>query len=127
MEVTLRPWKRSEYERLVDLGVFADEPIELIAGQLVVAEPQGSYHVSAVVKADYALRAMLPAGWIVRIQAPIALDDDSEPEPDIAVVRGVPGDHGDAHPQRPALVIEVSDTRLDFDRTRKASLYARGS
>lgn len=126
MTVTLKHWKRLEYDRLIDLGVFAGEPIELIAGQLVVAEPQGSYHVSNVVRVDYALRAVLPPGFIVRVQAPIALDDDSEPEPDLVVVPGVPGDHGDAHPQRPALVIEVSDSRLDFDRTHKASLYARG-
>lgn len=53
MEVTLRRWKRTEYERLVDLGVFAGEPIELIGGQLMVAEPQGSCHVAGVVKTDY--------------------------------------------------------------------------
>jgi Uma2 family endonuclease len=123
--LTLRRWQRVEYDRLVDLGIFEGEPIELIGGQLVVAEPQGAYHVSAISKVDYALRAMLPPGWLVRVQAPISLDDESEPEPDLAVVPGAPGDYHDAHPSRPALLIEVADSSLAFDRERKGSLYAR--
>jgi Uma2 family endonuclease len=123
--LTLRRWQRAEYERLVSLGVFRGEPIELIGGQLVVAEPQGAYHASAITRVDYTLRAVLPPGWIVRLQAPVSLDDESEPEPDLAVVRGHPGDYQDAHPARPALAVEVADSSLEFDRERKGSLYAR--
>jgi hypothetical protein len=50
--LTLRRWERAEYDRLVDLGVFQGEAIELIGGQLVVAEPQGSYHAGAITKVD---------------------------------------------------------------------------
>jgi len=123
--LTLRRWTRTEYDRLVDLGVFEREPVELIDGQLVVAEPQSAYHASGVTRVDYALRAQLPDGWIVRLQAPISLDDDSAPEPDLAVVAGRPGDYGRAHPARPALAIEVADSSLAFDRQHKGSLYAR--
>jgi Uma2 family endonuclease len=123
--LTVRRWQRAEYERLVGLGVFAGEPLELIGGQLVVAEPQGSYHASAITGVDYALRAIFPAGWIVRLQAPIALDEESEPEPDVAVVPGRPGDYRDAHPTRPVLLVEVAESSLDLDRT-KGGLYARG-
>lgn len=123
----VRRWQRTEYDRLVDLGVFQDEPLELIGGQLVVAEPQGSYHASAITKIDYALRAVVPSGWIVRLQAPVSLDDESEPEPDLAVVSGRPGDYRDSHPARPALVVEVAESSLDYDRTRKGSLYARAA
>ena len=104
---TLRRWTRAEYDRLVDLGVFEGEPLELLGGQLIVAEPKGTYHSSAVSAADYALRAVLPAGWIVRTQAPVSLDDESEPEPDLVVVPGRPADYRHAHPQRPALAVEV--------------------
>jgi len=90
--LTLRRWQRAEYERLVGLGVFQGEPLELIGGQLVVAELQGSYHASAITMVDYALRAIVPLGWIVRLQAPLSLDEESEPEPDVAVVPGRPGD-----------------------------------
>ena len=123
--LTLRRWKRTEYERLVALGGFHGEPIELIGGQLVVAEPQYPYHASAISAADYALRAVLPPGWIVRVQAPVSLDDESEPEPDLAVVPGRPTDYREAHPARPALAVEVAESSLVFDRQQKSSLYAR--
>jgi Uma2 family endonuclease len=123
--LTLRRWKRVEYDRLVNLGVFEGEPIELIGGQLVVAEPQYPYHASAISAADYAVRAILPPGWIVRIQLPVSLDDESEPEPDLVVVRGRPADYRDSHPARPVLAVEVAESSLDFDRQHKGSLYAR--
>jgi Uma2 family endonuclease len=109
----------------VDLGVFEGEPIELIGGQLVVAEPQGVYHASAISVADYAVRAVLPPGWIVRIQLPVSLDDESEPEPDLAVVPGRPRDYRESHPVTPALAIEVAESSLAFDRGKKGSLFAR--
>ena len=127
MQVPLTPrrWQRVEYERLVELGMFRGEPLELIDGRLVVAEPQGSVHAAAITKADYALRAALPDGWIVRLQSPLSLDDESEPEPDLAVVAGRPGDYRRAHPARPVLVVEVAESSLDYDRVSKGSLYAR--
>lgn len=123
--LTVRQWRRAEYERLVDLGVFRGEPIELIGGQLVVAEPQGAYHASAISAAEYTLRAALPPGWIVRTQLPVSLDDESEPEPDLVVVPGRPADYRGSHPTRPALAVEVAESSLEFDRERKGSLYAR--
>jgi Uma2 family endonuclease len=123
--LTLRRWKRVEYERLVDLGVFEGDPVELIGGQLIVAEPKGSPHATAVGMANDALRAVLPPGWIVRVQDPLALDDESAPEPDIALVRGSRADYRDAHPAHPALAIEVAQSSLSFDRQHKGSLYAR--
>ena len=123
--LTAKRWRRAEYDRLVELGLFEGEALELIGGQLLVAEPQGPYHASAITAVDYALRAALPPGWLVRLQAPVSLDDESEPEPDLAVVPGRPGDYLDAHPARPALAVEVADASLEFDRERKGSLYAR--
>lgn len=123
--LTLRRWKRVEYDRLVDLGVFGDDPIELIGGQLIVAEPKGEYHSSAIGTVDYAVRAVLPPGWVVRIQLPVSLDEESEPEPDVVVVPGRSADYRYAHPSRPELAIEVADSSLTFDRQQKGSLYAR--
>src|SRR5437667_4879407 len=101
--LTVRRWSRFEYEKLVETGFFHDDRIELIGGQLIVAEPQATYHVTALTLVDLALRAVLPSGWFVRVQAPISLDDDSAPEPDLAVVQGVPEDYLNAHPTTPAL------------------------
>lgn len=123
--LTVRRWTREEYERLVNAGVFHGEPIELIGGQLVVAEPQGAYHSSRIGAAGDALRALLPPGWVVRIQMPVALDDESAPEPDLALVPGTWADYDTGHPGPPALVIEVAESSLSFDRREKGSLYAR--
>jgi Uma2 family endonuclease len=124
--LTLHRFTRVEFDRLVDLGVFHGEPVELIEGLLVVAEPQGSYHASTVGAVSDALRAVLPPGWLVRVQMPVALDDESEPEPDLAVVPGEWADYRADHPVQPVLVVEIAETSLAFDRGEKASLYARG-
>jgi Uma2 family endonuclease len=122
---TAKRWRRVEYERLADVGAFEGEPIELIGGQLIVAEPKGSPHAAAVEMAGDALRAALPPGWIVRIQNPLSLDDESAPEPDVAVMRGRHADYRSAHPTRAALIVEVAESSLRFDRVEKGSLYAR--
>ena len=57
---------------------------------------------------------------------PVALDDESAPEPDLAVVPGTRADYRESHPARPALAVEVADSSLDFDREHKGGLYARG-
>ena len=125
-EVEIRPLKRVEYELLVDNGCFEPgERIELINGLLMVAEPQSPSHFTAIRLAALALARAFGAGWDVRTQGPIALDETSEPEPDVAVVPGGPRDYAHAHPAEPVLVVEVSLSRFTFDRTIKSSLYAR--
>ena len=124
--IRTRRWTRDEYERLAELGVFRpDEPIELVGGELIVSEPKGSFHETAVGLVEDALRAAFGSGWVVRVGSPIAPDDESEPEPDVAVVSGQRRDYRESHPSRPALVVEVADTSLAFDRDHKGSLYAR--
>jgi len=121
-----RRWTRAEYERLIDIGVFrAGEPLELLGGELIVSEPQKSAHYTAIGLVEDALRAALEPGWLVRSQGPIALDDESEPEPDVAVTRGARRSYSRQHPSRPALVVEVAESSLALDREHKASLYAR--
>ena len=122
----LRKWTRAEYERLIEIGVFRPgEPVELLGGELMVSAPQGSAHYTAIGLMEDALRSALGPGWLVRSQGPIALTDDSEPEPDVAVTRGARRDYSRAHPARPALVVEVAEASLSLDREHKGSLYAR--
>jgi Uma2 family endonuclease len=124
--VRTRRWTRAEYDRLIDVGVFLpDEPLELLGGELIVSEPQGSAHYTAIGLVEDALRAALQPGWLVRSQGPLELDDESEPEPDVAVTRGDRRSYSRRHPSRPALVVEVADSSLAFDREHKGGLYAR--
>jgi Uma2 family endonuclease len=121
-----RHWTRQEYDELIKSGFFdEDEPIELLGGQLIVAEPKGSPHSTAVALAAEALREAFGPGWLVRVQDPVALDAESEPEPDVAVVPGRARDYLAAHPARPALLVEVAESSPAFDRGHKGSLYAR--
>ena len=124
--VRTRRWKRVEYEQLIEKGIFQPgERLELVAGELVVREPQGTPHITAIRMVEEALREAFGAGWEVRSQAPVALDEDSEPEPDVTVARGTLWDYRYAHPSEPALLVEVAEASLDFDRRHKGSLYAR--
>src|SRR5438105_13081759 len=121
-ETRTRRCARAAYERLIDLGVFQPgEAIELIGGELMVAEPQGAPHYTAIRRTAKALEATFGPGWEVRTEGPIGLDDDSEPEPDIAVVPGRPEDYSRAHPSRPVLTVEVAESTLSPDRHRTGS------
>jgi Uma2 family endonuclease len=121
-----RRWTRVEYERLIELGVFrAGERLELLDGQLVVREPQGSRHAAAIRRVTAALRRAVGDSWQIDSQLPIALDDASEPEPDISVVRYEPGAYVDAHPSQVALIVEIAESSYRIDREYKTGLYAR--
>src|ERR687897_721262 len=113
MALRQRRWTRPEYERLIDHGFLdEDDPIELLDGLLLVKEPQHSPHRTAVLLVARALERAFGEGWFVQVQSPIVLDDRSEPEPDVCVVRGSPRDYVDAHPTHPALIVEVAQSGL---------------
>jgi Uma2 family endonuclease len=117
----IRPLKRAEYDKLVELGLFQDERVELIRGVLVKMSPQYAPHASTIQKLTRLLMKALQDRFALRFQLPLALSDDSEPEPDAAVVPS--GDYETEHPATALLVIEVSDSSLKTDRA-KASVYA---
>ena len=117
---------RVRYDQLVDAGIFGPEDrVELLDGLLIAREPQGRRHAAVVVLVRAALEKAFGRAYHVREAKPIALDDRSEPEPDVVVVPGTPRDYLDAHPSRPVLLVEVAETSLAIDRLRKGSLYAR--
>jgi Uma2 family endonuclease len=119
-------WTRLEYDRLIEKGAFGPEDrIELLGGALVVREPQGSPHAMGIRMAEEALRRAFATGWDVRVQLPVALDEESEPEPDVSVVPGSFRDYPRDHPGRAVLIVEIADSSLALDRSLKGSLYAR--
>lgn len=121
-----RRWTRVEYDRLIDVGIFRPgEHLELLGGHLIVSEPQGTLHAVAVGLVAEALQICFGPGWAVRVEKPIALDDESEPEPDVVVVPGTQRDYELAHPSCPPLLVEVAESSLVDDRGTKAALYAR--
>jgi Uma2 family endonuclease len=119
-------WTRVEFDRLIAKGAFGpDDRIELLGGALVVREPQGSPHAMGIRMAEEALRRVFATGWDVRGQLPVALDEESEPEPDVSVVPGSFRDYPRDHPGQAVLIVEIADSSLALDRALKGSLYAR--
>ena len=123
--VQLKRWSREEYDKMIEAGVFSpDERVELVEGDIVQMTAQNALHAAGVQAAEDALRTAYGPGFSVRTQLPLAIGPDSEPEPNVAVVRGHWRDYVKAHPTTALLVVEVSDSSLDFDRRRKARVYA---
>ncbi len=132
MNVVLDPplprhrFTRAQYEQMVEAGVFTPEDrLELLDGEIIDMAPQKSRHATAVTLLAEQLRSVMGSGYTIRVQLPLALDERSEPEPDIAVVPGSPRDYRDAHPSRAVLIVEVADASLAYDRIRKLAAYAR--
>lgn len=120
----IRPLRRVEYDRLVELGVFEDEKIELLRGMLVTMSPEGEEHIGVGHWLFKRLvRTFSDAQFDVRYAAPFAASDDSEPEPDLFVGPPVTTRRTD-HPSRALLLVEVSNSSIRKDRKIKRDLYA---
>ncbi|MEP6485985.1 Uma2 family endonuclease [Microcoleus vaginatus GB2-A3] len=116
-----------QYHAIIQAGILTDDDsVELLEGWLVFKMPKNPPHRVTTRLVRTALENILPRGWYVDSQEPITLSN-SEPEPDIVVVRGDTRQYVDRHPgaEDIALIIEVSDTTLQRDRTVKKRIYAR--
>ena len=120
---SIRPLKRSEYDRLVATGAFAGERVELLYGRLVPMSPQGGEHASAIRRLTRLLFRALGERGELQVQCPLAGVAESEPEPDFAVVDGV--EHRTDHPSMAHLVIEVADSSRIKDLRVKSRQYAQ--
>jgi Uma2 family endonuclease len=125
--VPVRRFTVAEYRRLGEAGILTEhDRVELLEGWIVPKLVHNPPHDNAIELCDDAVRSQLPAGWTLRVQS-VVTTADSEPEPDLAVVRGSARERGGRHP-RPkevGLVIEVADSSLQIDRESKVRVYAR--
>jgi Uma2 family endonuclease len=117
-----RPLSRRAYDALVARGVFDEERIELLRGQLVTMSPQGGRHSAVSARIAQRLIRVLDSSYDVRSHSPYAASDNSEPEPDISVSRR--SRRVRFHPSKALLLIEVSESSLRKDRLVKAEIYA---
>ena len=120
-----------QFRNAARAGVFGKDRVELIEGVPVKKMTINEPHMQAVSALDYLLRPILPAGWTIRVQGPIAPDPNSCPEPDICVVRGTYHTYNIlGRPPEPAeigLLVEVADSSLADDRHVKGRVYARAN
>ncbi len=124
-------WRLSveKYHEMARTGILTEnDPVELIEGWLVYKVPKKRPHSLVQSAVSEELRQILQPGWHIQQQDPITIVAlDSEPEPDVAVVRGTFRDYPDRHPSASdaALLIEIADSSLQSDRGTKKRIYAR--
>lgn len=128
-EMEMRPhrWTRAEYHKMAEAGIFDELRVELLNGEVLEMPAQLTPHAVSVGMVTRTLYRTFGSAYFPRVQAPIALNDGSEPEPDLAVVPGLPEDYirDHPHPDQILLLVEISDSTLRKDRTKKSADYAQ--
>jgi Uma2 family endonuclease len=125
--VARRLFTREEYHRMAEVGILTcHERVELIRGEIITMSPQGRRHRAFIDNLTHLLDTALAGRAIVSIQMPLVLTEDTEPEPDIQLLRrrAVPYKDREAAADDALLVIEVAQTSLAYDRSTKLRLYA---
>ena len=118
----------TEYHQMLQAGILSeDDRVELIEGEIWEMSPIGSRHIWCVAYLDRILQRGVGDDVIVLVQSPIRLNDFSEPEPDLTVVRPPAGAFPETLPtaEQALLVIEVAESSVGYDRDVKIGLYAR--
>jgi Uma2 family endonuclease len=127
VEAARRRFTREEYHRMAEVGILTrSDRVELIRGEIITMSPQGRRHRAFIDNLNELLITRLGGRAIVSIQMPIVLADDTEPEPDVQVLRrrAVPYKDREAGADDALLLIEVAESSLAYDRSTKLRLYA---
>ena len=128
VRVERRPFDVHEYHRMAEARVIPeDDRVELVEEEIVKMAAVGSRHAACVKGLNAQLGGLVGADAIVAVQDPVRLDDLSEPEPDVALLKPRDDFYAGGHPTPGdvLLLIEVADTPLEYDREIKLPLYAR--
>lgn len=123
--VTRVKWSIEDYHRMVAAGILHNHRVELLAGDIIEVSPEGPVHASRIRKVGNYLRSVLNGLALVSEAHPITLQQ-SEPEPDLAVVRLPEERYENRHPGADDILwlIEISDTTLATDLNQKRQIYA---
>ena len=128
VQATRRRFTRKEYYRMAEVGILGErDRVELIEGEIIEMSPIGRHHKAFVYNLTRLLVLALGERATVSVQSPIPLSEDTEPEPDLTVLRrrDVSYKEREAGAEDALLVIEVAETSLRYDRTTKRRLYAQ--
>ena len=118
---------REMYYRVGELGIFDGVRVELLDGAIIRMSPQSVLHAGTITRLTRRFMRALEGLFTIRVQLPLVLTDDSEPEPDFAICDLDPDDYLRAHPtaEQIQIIVEVAYTSVDYDRGRKRAAYAR--
>jgi len=127
-EPQIRLWSIADYHQMIEAGILdEDDRVELLEGKIVCMSPQRPFHAASVQRSSRLLFQLLSDRAEIRVQLPVILGNDSEPEPDLAVVRFDADEYSFRHPEvlDIYLLIEVADSTIAKDRNQKARIYAK--
>jgi Uma2 family endonuclease len=130
MPLAYRRFTVDEYRRMAETGILhEDDRVELLDGEIIQVSPISARHAATVTRLALLFQRLAGDRISVRVQNPVRLDDYSEPEPDIALVAPRDDFYAAAHPtpRDVALLVEVADTSLRYDRQRKIPTYAHAA
>jgi Uma2 family endonuclease len=125
VQIARRHFNVTEYYRMMEAGILSEsDHVELIDGEVIEVSPIGSRHAACVDRLNRLFNKLEDV--IVRVQSPVRLDEFSEPQPDITLLRPRPDFYAQGHPAPSdvLLVVEVADSSTEFDRVVKLPLYA---
>jgi Uma2 family endonuclease len=128
LEPQIRLWSIADYHQMIEARILdEDDRVELLEGKIVCMSPQRPFHAASVQRSSRLLFKLLSDRAEIRVQLPVILGNDSEPEPDLAVVRFDTDEYSFRHPEVPDiyLLIEVADSTIAKDRNQKARIYAK--
>lgn len=127
VQLLRRKFTVEQYHKMIESGIFTeDDRLELIRGEIIEMSPIGTKHAACVNRLINLLVQLLGKRVIVAAQNPIALNNNSEPQPDVALLKPRDDFYETAHPQPQDifLLIEVADATVMYDREEKIPLYA---
>lgn len=127
VQILRKKFTVGQYHQMIETGILTDrDRVELLQGEIISMSPVGRQHAACVDRLNELFVLALASRAIVRVQSPICLSNDSEPQPDITILQRRPDFYRESHPQAQDILalLEVSDTTVEFDRTVKVPLYA---
>ncbi|MBD2493808.1 Uma2 family endonuclease [Nostoc sp. FACHB-280] len=127
MSVILAKWTIDEYHRMIDAGILSDRQVELLQGEIVEMSPESEPHAYSSDEAGEYLAKLLGERASIREAKPITLPNNSEPEPDIAIVQRLGREYKQHHPYPENIfwVIEYANSSLEKDLEIKTKIYAQ--
>lgn len=126
-EVQRHRFDVTEYHRMAEAGILSeDDRVELVGGEIVEMSPIGSAHQAVVDRLTRMLVSFAASDYVARVQGPVRLDERNEPQPDLALLRFREDFYEREHPgsEDALMLVEVSESSLEYDRNVKLSLYA---
>lgn len=128
VQILRKKFTVGQYHQMIESGILTDrDHVELIQGEIIEMSPVGRHHAACVDRLTELLVLKLFRKALIRVQSPILLSDNSEPQPDLSILQRREDFYNAGHPTPNNIfaLVEVSDSTIEFDRDVKVPIYAQ--